>query len=264
MGDSDRGNGIGSRRESAERTRRLIVSAARDLFARNGFRGTSIADIAEAAKLAPGTIYLHFSSKADLLATVIQETRSPPLPNMAEFTATPRRELFATVARMVAVATEERAEFLMSLSADAVRRPETRSDFYGATLASPFRSAAELIRGLPECAGLPEADVTAFAHILLNACIFTTIEQTYLGGAESDPVDADRMSQIVGTLAEAALASMAQPSGGQPSGGQPSGGLSHPEDSPPATRKQPAARPDTPPPPTEPSDGPDPKGVEHR
>jgi AcrR family transcriptional regulator len=54
----------GHRGEQAKAARREeILDAARRVFAARGFRGTTIADIAEEARIALGTIYLYFPSK---------------------------------------------------------------------------------------------------------------------------------------------------------------------------------------------------------
>lgn len=47
-----------------------ILDAARRVFAERGFKGTTIADIAEAAGIALGTIYLYFPSKDDVFAAL--------------------------------------------------------------------------------------------------------------------------------------------------------------------------------------------------
>jgi TetR/AcrR family transcriptional regulator, cholesterol catabolism regulator len=54
--------------------RRQIVAAASELFARNGFEGTSIREIAAASGVLSGSLYYHFPSKEDLLFTVHQES----------------------------------------------------------------------------------------------------------------------------------------------------------------------------------------------
>jgi AcrR family transcriptional regulator len=61
------------RAEIAKAARREeILDAARRVFAERGFRGTTIADIAEAAGIALGTVYLYFPSKDDLFAALNQ------------------------------------------------------------------------------------------------------------------------------------------------------------------------------------------------
>jgi AcrR family transcriptional regulator len=60
-----------TRNEDARAARQEeILAAARAVFARQGFRGTTIADIAEEAGIALGTIYLYFSSKDDVFAAL--------------------------------------------------------------------------------------------------------------------------------------------------------------------------------------------------
>jgi AcrR family transcriptional regulator len=48
-----------------------ILSAARTVFARKGFEGGSVDDIAAAAGLAKGTIYIYFKSKKDIYKALV-------------------------------------------------------------------------------------------------------------------------------------------------------------------------------------------------
>src|ERR1700730_14440490 len=49
-----------------------IVLAALELFARYGYRKTSIDDIAEAAQVAKRTVYLHFENKAAVFLAILE------------------------------------------------------------------------------------------------------------------------------------------------------------------------------------------------
>jgi AcrR family transcriptional regulator len=49
-----------------------IMGAARDVFARKGFSETTMDDIADAAGLAKGTLYLYFKSKRDLYMAALK------------------------------------------------------------------------------------------------------------------------------------------------------------------------------------------------
>ncbi len=61
------------RAEQAKAVRREeILDAARRVFTVKGFKGTTIADVAEAAGIALGTIYLYFPSKDDLFRGLSQ------------------------------------------------------------------------------------------------------------------------------------------------------------------------------------------------
>jgi AcrR family transcriptional regulator len=56
-----------------ERTRAAIVEAAYQLFLRNGYHGTSMRDIAEAAGIALGGIYNHFGTKEEIYMAMLAE-----------------------------------------------------------------------------------------------------------------------------------------------------------------------------------------------
>jgi len=66
--------GTSERREREKQRRRDdILNTARLLFFEKGFRDTTIDDIARAAELARGTIYLYFENKEEIYATILEE-----------------------------------------------------------------------------------------------------------------------------------------------------------------------------------------------
>src|SRR5436190_17192333 len=54
--------------------RDLILRAATDVFANRGFFNAQVADVARAAGIAAGTVYLYFRSKDDLLVSIFERT----------------------------------------------------------------------------------------------------------------------------------------------------------------------------------------------
>lgn len=60
-----------TRAESRERTRKLLLEAAAELFARNGYEATSVDDVAEAAGYSKGAFYYNFESKSDLFDALV-------------------------------------------------------------------------------------------------------------------------------------------------------------------------------------------------
>lgn len=65
------------RQEQAALTRQRILDAAGELFVRRGYGTTSIRQIADAAAVAPDTVYATFGSKARLLTAVLDIRLAP-------------------------------------------------------------------------------------------------------------------------------------------------------------------------------------------
>ncbi len=61
------------RTRRSARTRERILAAATEVFARRGFHGARVADIAEQAGIAYGLVYHHFRNKDDILAAIFSE-----------------------------------------------------------------------------------------------------------------------------------------------------------------------------------------------
>lgn len=59
--------------ERSERSRAAILEAALQMFSRQGFRGTSIRDVAARAGVSTGSVYHHFRDKEALLNTLLEQ-----------------------------------------------------------------------------------------------------------------------------------------------------------------------------------------------
>ena len=70
-------------REAAQR-RDLILQTARKLFWKQGYAGTTMPQIAEKVELAPGTLYLYFSSKSALYAEILADGYDVLQPRLEE------------------------------------------------------------------------------------------------------------------------------------------------------------------------------------
>src|SRR5437870_11688177 len=62
------------REREKEGLREEILDAARTLFVKEGYESVSIRKIAEKVEYAPGTIYLYFRDKAEILDRICEET----------------------------------------------------------------------------------------------------------------------------------------------------------------------------------------------
>lgn len=61
------------RAQTSSESRRLLISAAAELFAEQGFRRTTFVDIAERAGISRGSIPWHFGNKSGLLKAVVDD-----------------------------------------------------------------------------------------------------------------------------------------------------------------------------------------------
>jgi len=74
------------RAQGRDDKRSRILDAAIQAFSRNGYHATRISDIAKAADVADGTVYLYFAGKEELLSTIFED-------HMSRFLEVGRREL---------------------------------------------------------------------------------------------------------------------------------------------------------------------------
>ena len=70
---------------SAHPTRRTeILQAAASLLAQRGYQRATMKEIAARAGIAPGTIYLYFAGKREILSAIVQETETPMVAALLE------------------------------------------------------------------------------------------------------------------------------------------------------------------------------------
>jgi AcrR family transcriptional regulator len=61
------------RKQQKAATRERILQAAKQLFAEHGYEATTMQKIAQATDLSTGNVFVHFPSKADVLATLMHD-----------------------------------------------------------------------------------------------------------------------------------------------------------------------------------------------
>src|SRR5437667_3522507 len=61
------------RHERAEHSRRQVLEAGLRLFSHQGYRATTVRDIAEAANVSTGNVYHHFPDKETIFRTLLDE-----------------------------------------------------------------------------------------------------------------------------------------------------------------------------------------------
>jgi AcrR family transcriptional regulator len=71
-GNPDGGGSRLTREQSRANTRERLLAAARTVFARNGFHGASVEEIASAAGFSTGALYSNFDGKEDLFLVLME------------------------------------------------------------------------------------------------------------------------------------------------------------------------------------------------
>jgi len=119
-----------------QKNRELILEAAKGVFSRRGFEKTTMADVAQAAEMATGTLYLYFSGKEELFYAVMEKGMNRLIQDLRE------------------VVTEEKAwEKRLRLF---IQKPfeffEENRDFYKIYLRElPFCNAGERRQSMQRC-----------------------------------------------------------------------------------------------------------------
>lgn len=75
-----------------EGSRARLLDAAVEVFARRGYERATIDEIAAAAELSKGTVYWHFSSKAELFSALLEERVDRPVDAVLGITRTAPKE----------------------------------------------------------------------------------------------------------------------------------------------------------------------------
>jgi AcrR family transcriptional regulator len=119
--------GCFSKQQRAHATRKQLVDAAREIFARDGFELARLEDIAAAAGKTRGAFYAHFRDKEDVFFAIFEEymarDQEQIVPSLSA--ATSREERVEVLVQHLAALLSDRRRMLLNLEfkAYAVRHP---------------------------------------------------------------------------------------------------------------------------------------------
>jgi AcrR family transcriptional regulator len=161
----------------------MILEGARRLFAANGFDATSIDDIAEAAGVAKGAVYHHFTSKEAVFLRVLEDVQAAiaaaPISSEAFDERDPAEQIASAVLRYLVAASEPDVRRVLLIDGPAVigwrKWREIDDRFFGAGA----RFAMAQLLG--EAA--PAREVELMAHLLMGA----VMEAAILCATAEDP-----------------------------------------------------------------------------
>lgn len=173
-----------TRAEAKEQTRAQLLKAAAGVFARKGFAGASVDEIAEEAGFSIGAIYSNFTSKEDLFLALLStrranaiERRMEALAAAVDEPAAASADTFDLLTPLFVRAADRNREFA-PLQAEfwlyAVRHPEAM-ELIAERLGAQATELEPYIDGAMSQAGVIDdvsaADVTSVAVALFNGLV---------------------------------------------------------------------------------------------
>jgi TetR/AcrR family fatty acid metabolism transcriptional regulator len=166
-----------------------ILAAARDAFAKNGFEGTSIADIARAAGVSDGLVYRYFANKRDLLNAVLTEFYERTMVDLEAIAARDapfEQRLHDIIHRHIEA---------FVLEADACRlfisEVRTAADYQGSPVQQLNRRYTSILVRIIE-SGIATGEVRADVEMrLIRDVIFGAIEHRTWAAVNGRPLDID-------------------------------------------------------------------------
>lgn len=196
---------------SAPRTRERLLTVAMELFGRQGFRMTTIAQIEAAAGLSAGAggLYRHFPSKDALLAAGLRQQIASGQQLIAFIedprllTTLPLEESLLQVARAGLVRLQQERDLNRLLLRDLAAFPDLLEEVRQQELARVFGVLVQWLRAQHPPEGL---DVDALASVLMGAVSHYWVLADIFG-ASPHGIEAERYLR---TLAQIAAAGMGQ------------------------------------------------------
>ena len=170
--------------------RAAVLRAARELFLRDGFVGTSVDSVTAAAGVSKPTVYSHFPTKEALLEAVLRDA-PPGMGAPAQFPATgdARSDLERAARALAALArSPESLAWDRLASAEAGRRPDLAALYFDRGPGVVLGLLADLFRSLESSGALTVGDPVRAAEFFFGLAAGTPLLRLRLG---VDPTAAD-------------------------------------------------------------------------
>ena len=159
--------------------RRIILDAAVRVFARQGFHGCSVSDIADEAGVAYGLVYHYFDSKDEVLDTLFLERWDVMLDAIAEVDSRPiaGREKLSEIASFIVDSYQHDPELMKVIIVEVTRAANS----FGALHLDKIREAYQGIAGIVESARAEGSFRSDIPSEFAAMCFYGAIEQLLTG-----------------------------------------------------------------------------------
>ncbi|WP_343708680.1 TetR/AcrR family transcriptional regulator [Mycobacterium sp.] len=190
----------------AASTRDRLLEAAMELFARQGYASTSIADIQQACGLSPGSgaLYKHFPSKRALL----QEATRRQVEQMGSMRddynrtrPTDVRGALRQGAEQIWASLDYNSQLLRVMFREPEAIEEMIDELWSAATTTAYQRTGRALAAAKETGVAPVKDPEATATVLVAALAYLPIAQLLIGRTPGD-IDAERFREAWLRLAE--------------------------------------------------------------
>ncbi len=185
----------------ADQRRRQILDAAVRVFARSGYAGCRVADVAEEAGVAYGLVYHYFSSKERLLEAISADTWQAVAAAVArarEREVTARGRL-SYLTHFLLAASERQPDLVAVLIREVARSP--RLDARSADVERVFAAIADVVAD-GQATGEFRTDVDpALAAVIYFGAVDELLTRIVIGGTAAGPIGAAETA-VVSVIAD--------------------------------------------------------------
>jgi AcrR family transcriptional regulator len=178
--------------------RRQILDGARKVFMDLGFDGASMGEIARAAGVSKGTLYVYFADKCRLFETIVEEEKIEQ--SKSAFNFDPERDVDTTLpefgrAYISMLCRPGGGSAIRTVMAIAERMPEVGSRFYTNVIAMTVDRFAAYLEARARLGELAIDDFQLAAWQFMQMCQ-ATLFQAFIFQAKPSP-SADQIAKVV-------------------------------------------------------------------
>ena len=201
---------IKRKRMKADERRQEIIRAAMEVFARNGFGGSTTREIAENAGISEAMIYSHFRNKQDLYTAIIDEKLQESEPLYYPLDAMSNKDdprVFMTIVSNYLRRHSEDTTFLRLLLFSALEGHELASMFVAGPVRKYFEFLADYIGERIGDGALKPINPEITSRCLLGMVHYFVLLREILGDDTLKPMDlTEAIETIVKIFCEGILA----------------------------------------------------------
>lgn len=188
-------------RVSARDRRLQIMTAAKELFARQGFEGTTTREIAQRARVNEAIIFRHFSSKEDLYWAIIddqcevggwQQTLRRHLSSGAD-----DREVFAAIAEEILIRRSNDADLSRLLLFSALENQQRSQRFFQTHVATYYELIAGYISKRIEQGAFRAVNSLLAARGFVGMIVYHSLIQEIYGGKRYQDFNVKEVSETL-------------------------------------------------------------------